>query len=221
MRLSYTISSFILATTLFGSGGNALTVNDKIFQFKIIKDGTDKGLLDVFEEHELREDVRKEYKEEHTGKLIGQSFQNIPGFAPSSEPSYSLSDLGSPIELTFSYIVNDTGERIAPPVDVAFVLYEGLFDPSTSTFTELGTSSDSASDYSFSWVLQGSEPIIVGIPFDLSGNPYPEEANWGASLNLLAIPEPSKWALILTGFSGLGFVNYRRTRGRRWSADSH
>jgi hypothetical protein len=67
MRLSYTISSFILATTLFGSGGNALTVNDKIFQFKIIKDGTDKGLLDVFEEHELREDVRKEYKEEHTG----------------------------------------------------------------------------------------------------------------------------------------------------------
>ena len=42
----------------------------------------------------------------------------------------------------------------------------------------------------------------------------------GGGTFMIAIPEPSTWAMMIAGFAGLGFAGYRASRGRnyrRWA----
>lgn len=53
----------------------------------------------------------------------------------------------------------------------------------------------------------------LGVPFT-SGDGFFSGGGGGGSFVWTVIPEPSTWTLMFTGFAGLAFASYRRTRGR-------
>jgi hypothetical protein len=66
----------------------------------------------------------------------------------------------------------------------------------------------------------GTQTVDLSYQIVLSGDPPGFAVSFGVSLAPSAVPEPSTWAMLVTGFSGLGLFGWPRRRqatARCWS----
>jgi len=90
--------------------------------------------------------------------------------------------------------------------------YDNVFYPNGNPQLDIGgvlfTTTQNPGGF---WNLWGTGPNTYSLYESASGGyPVAESGN----LTVSAVPEPSTWAMMLLGFSGLGFAGYRRAKAR-------
>jgi hypothetical protein len=95
--------------------------------------------------------------------LMGQAYTN-DDLSAHTQP-------GQSVVLSYQLLDINTGLPVAAdPFGIASVRYDGHLDLSLPpTFSFLGTSSDSANNFAFDWVVSGFEPMIKATPLDAAG----------------------------------------------------
>ena len=124
-------------------------------------------------------------------------------------------------KLTFQWIDSMTGLSTTGPAisTVDYYLWTGTgnsLDPSSSSWTLVGTSSDAASDFGYSYSFASSENIFYGVPLDSAGNQIVITGAGGYNdaqdtvADIVATPEPASLFLLGSGVLGLGGLLRKR-----------
>ena len=89
-------------------------------------------------------------------------------------------------------------------------IYDNLYHASGMPFDVDGLLFVTAQDPGGYWNLWGNSPGNYSLWESAGSYNYPIEES--GNLSVTATPEPSIWAMLLIGFTGLGFAGYRSTK---------
>lgn len=102
---------------------------------------------------------------------------------------------------------NFSGAAYSP--DGSFI-YDNLYHASGMPFDVDGLLFVTAQNPGGYWNLWGTSPGNYSLWESVGSYSYPIEES--GTLSVAAVPELSTWAMMLTGFAGLGFASYRASR---------
>jgi hypothetical protein len=219
----FLLISVVSTAVMFGAGGSAPVRGDTYLEYLKVKASW--RFLSLYGDYTWSEEdapinrAYKRYRDQQEKKnVLAIGTVTVNGSYPTV--LYDANDIGTIETLGFFFIDPNTGLQTSGPA-VTSVRYEVSEHPDTDqieggdrvpTFSHLGTSYDSLSNFSFSYTISSSsfEPIIQAIPcFDGQPIEIPgaggENVAMASTINLL-VPEPSTLFLFIIGM--LGLANY-------------
>ena len=140
----------------------------------------------------------------------GQITVNTDGQAQTDKSLYSLGVISGLADQTISAITPNpdfSGAAYSP--DGSFI-YNNLYHASGMPFDVDGLLFVTAQNPGGYWNLWGTSPGNYSLWESVGSYNYPIEES--GTLSVAAVPELSTWAMMLTGFAGLGFASYRASR---------